>query len=103
MIFFYLDVTAFHGVPLTPLFSIMQHHEKRWGSPPHMRDVITEQPLMAIFILFYVSLLSASLQPLELLNCSWGPLNVEIYVPGDSDFCIWYLWIKHFREKIEIV
>ena len=31
MIFFYCDVTAFHQVPLTPsLFSVTQHHEKRW-------------------------------------------------------------------------
>ena len=29
MFFFYRDVTAFHQVPLTPLFSDMQNHEKR--------------------------------------------------------------------------
>ena len=27
--FFYRDVTTFHEVPLTPLFSVTQHHEKR--------------------------------------------------------------------------
>ena len=29
MIFFYRDVTAFNQVPLTSLFSVTQHHEKR--------------------------------------------------------------------------
>ena len=38
--FFYRDVTAFHEVPLTSLFSGTQHHVKR----PSMRNVIIEQP-----------------------------------------------------------
>ena len=41
---FYRDVTAFHEVPLTPLFSGTQHHVKR----PSMRDVIIEQPHICI-------------------------------------------------------
>ena len=37
----YSDVTAFHEVPLTtappppPLFSVTQHHEKRWDILTH--------------------------------------------------------------------
>ena len=26
--FFYRDITDFHQVPLTPLFSVTQHHER---------------------------------------------------------------------------
>ena len=40
---FYRDVTAFHDVPLTPLFSVRQHHEKCWD-PPIMRDTVIDQP-----------------------------------------------------------
>ena len=33
---FYLCVTAFHEVPLTPLFfNVTQHHEKRWDPHTH--------------------------------------------------------------------
>ena len=32
----YSDVTAFHEVPLPPpLFSVTQHHEKRWDILTH--------------------------------------------------------------------
>ena len=31
--FFYRDVTAFHQVPLTLMFSVTQHHEKHWDPP----------------------------------------------------------------------
>ena len=48
------DVTTFYEVPLTPLFSVTQHHEKRWDHttrpppPPSMRDVIIELPKLLI-------------------------------------------------------
>ena len=31
--FFYRDITVFYEVPLTPLFSVTQHHEKLWDPP----------------------------------------------------------------------
>ena len=31
--FFYRDVKGSHQVPRTPLFSVTQHHKKRWDTP----------------------------------------------------------------------
>ena len=45
MIFFYRDVTTYHNVPITLLFSVTQHHQKRWDPPNPMCDVIIEQLL----------------------------------------------------------
>ena len=48
------DVTTFYEVPLPPLFSVTQYHEKRWDQttlpppPPSMRDVIIELPKLLI-------------------------------------------------------
>ena len=41
--FFYRDITALHPVPLTPLFTVTQHHENTEIHPSPMRDVVIEQ------------------------------------------------------------
>ena len=54
--FFYTDVTAFHEVPLSPSFSVTQHHQGGPTHPPTMCDLIIEQTLYCLKILVTIPL-----------------------------------------------
>ena len=54
MIFFYRDVTAFNQVPLTSLFAVTQHHEKRCHPPSPMCGVVIEQPINICGVVFWL-------------------------------------------------
>ena len=48
--FFYRDVTAFHEIPLTPhCFPSRNITKNAETHPPHMRDVIIEQPHICFY------------------------------------------------------
>ena len=84
--FFYRDVTDFHQVPLTPLFSVTQHYERCWDPPPPKRDVIIEQPLSLEPFSIFWSNLYILLEVKSHFTCS--ELNLLFPLPSENFFLL---------------